>query len=201
MPSNCECHSCDDGLTHTVVDLGTVSTLRALRPRLRLDEAETLYPSHVRLCSLARRSSSLHISQARTSFRFLPTSPDQIIAPSCNDAHQDHKTMGKIVATVFGDAPYLPYEVPKWKGDFGLPSVYVPMPEKVVRHKVELLHKSFPSQRAREQWDNEVFLALARSWGMDCRASLAEAFTRTKSIIMSIRSVPDTGAWKPGSEH
>ena len=54
-------------------------------------------------------------------------SPDVIIAPSPEDAHQDHRTIGEIVPTVFRDQLYLAYEIPKWDGDIGRPSVYVPM--------------------------------------------------------------------------
>ena len=127
--------------------------------------------------------------------------PDLIVAPSCKDAHQDHRTIGEIVPTVFRDALYLAYEIPKWDGDFSRPSMYIPLSEDVARRKVELLHKSFPSQHARDWWDDEVFLGLARLRGMECRTPYAEAFTCTKSIIMSLGSVPATGAWKAGKGH
>ena len=44
-------------------------------------------------------------------------SPDVIIAPSSDDAHQDHRTIGELVPTVFRDQLYLAYEIPKWDGD------------------------------------------------------------------------------------
>jgi LmbE family N-acetylglucosaminyl deacetylase len=110
-------------------------------------------------------------------------SPDLVLAPSPADAHQDHRTIGEIVPTVFRDQLYLGYEIPKWDGDLGRPSVYFPLPADVARRKVELLHKCFPSQRARDWWDDEVFLGIARLRGMECRASYAEAFTCTKSVI------------------
>ena len=55
-------------------------------------------------------------------------SPDVILAPSADDAHQDHRTIAEIVPTVFRDQLYLAYEIPKWDGDIGRPSVYVPLP-------------------------------------------------------------------------
>lgn len=110
-------------------------------------------------------------------------SPDVIIAPSPADAHQDHRTVGEIVPTVFRDHLYLAYEIPKWDGDLGRPSVYYPLSEDVARRKVELLHKCYPSQRGRDWWDDEVFLGLARLRGMECRARYAEAFTCAKLII------------------
>ena len=113
---------------------------------------------------------------------------DIIIAPSAGDAHQDHRVIGEIVPTVFRDQLYLAYEIPKWDGDLGRPTMYFPMSADLARRKVELLHKCFPSQRNRDWWDDEVFLGLARLRGMECRAPYAEAFTCAKSLI---RCQPD----------
>jgi LmbE family N-acetylglucosaminyl deacetylase len=109
--------------------------------------------------------------------------PDLIIAPSCNDAHQDHRTIGEIVPTVFRDHLSLSYEIPKWDGDLGRPSVYFPLTREAAERKVELLHKCFPSQAGRDWWDDEVFLGLARLRGMESRAPYAEGFTCTKSVV------------------
>jgi LmbE family N-acetylglucosaminyl deacetylase len=111
-------------------------------------------------------------------------SPDLILAPSRDDAHQDHRTIAEIVLTVFRDQLYLAYEIPKWDGDLGQPSMYFPLPADVARRKVELLHKCFPSQRTRDWWDDEVFLGIARLRGMECRARYAEAFFCAKSVIL-----------------
>ena len=111
-------------------------------------------------------------------------SPDVILAPSREDAHQDHRTIAEIVPTVFRDGLYLAYEIPKWDGDFGRTSAYFPLAGAVARRKVELLHKCFPSQARRDWWDDEVFLGLARLRGMECRAPYAEAFRCEKSTIV-----------------
>ena len=111
-------------------------------------------------------------------------SPDIIIAPARDDAHQDHRTISEVVPTVFRDQLYLEYEIPKWDGDLGRPWMYFPLSADVAQRKVELLHKVFPSQRARDWWDDEVFLGLARLRGMECRAPYAEAFTCAKSLIL-----------------
>src|SRR6516162_7452003 len=114
-------------------------------------------------------------------------SPDVIIAPSSDDAHQDHRTVGEIVPTVFRDQLYLAYEIPKWDGDMSRPSMYVPLSVGTAHRKVELLHKCFPSQRDRDWWDEEVFLGTARLRGMECRAPYAEAFGCAKSVITVAR--------------
>jgi LmbE family N-acetylglucosaminyl deacetylase len=109
--------------------------------------------------------------------------PDLVIAPSRHDAHQDHRVIAEIVPTVFRDHLYLAYEIPKWDGDLGRPSVYFPLPAELARRKVELLHTCFPSQRGRDWWDDEVFLGLARLRGMECHAPYAEAFYCAKSVL------------------
>jgi LmbE family N-acetylglucosaminyl deacetylase len=109
--------------------------------------------------------------------------PDVILAPSPGDAHQDHRTVGELVPTAFRDQLYLGYEVPKWDGDLARPNTYFPLSDEIARRKVELLDKSYPSQRGRDWWDEETFLALARLRGMECRARYAEAFTCAKMVI------------------
>jgi LmbE family N-acetylglucosaminyl deacetylase len=116
--------------------------------------------------------------------------PDIIIAPSPDDAHQDHRTIGEIVPTVFRDQLYLAYEIPKWDGDMSRPSVYFPLSAQIAQRKVGLLHKCFPSQQGHDWWDDEVFLGLARLRGMECRARYAEAFTCAKSVIVAAPAEP-----------
>ncbi len=112
--------------------------------------------------------------------------PDLILAPSSEDAHQDHRTIGEILPTVFRNQLILSYEIPKWDGDLGRPSLYFPLTSDVAHRKVELLHKCFPSQASRDWWDDEVFLGLARLRGMECRAPYSEAFTCTKSVMQPV---------------
>ena len=111
-------------------------------------------------------------------------SPDLIVAPSRDDAHQDHRTIAEIIPTVFRDHLYLAYEIPKWDGDLGRPGMYFPLPAELAQRKVELLHKCFPSQHGRHWWDDELFLGLARLRGMECHARYAEAFSCSKSVIV-----------------
>jgi len=114
--------------------------------------------------------------------------PDLVLGPWLQDAHQDHRTVAEIVPTVFRDALFLSYEIPKWDGDLGRPSVYFPLTGETARQKAELLHKCFPSQHRRDWWDDGVFLGITRLRGAECRAPHAEAFHCTKSVI-----VPDPG--------
>jgi LmbE family N-acetylglucosaminyl deacetylase len=109
--------------------------------------------------------------------------PDVILAPSPDDAHQDHRTVGGLVTTAFRDQLILAYEIPKWDGDLARPNAYVALADEIARSKVDLLDKCYPSQRGRDWWGEETFLALARLRGMECRAHYAEAFTCAKLVI------------------
>jgi LmbE family N-acetylglucosaminyl deacetylase len=112
--------------------------------------------------------------------------PDLILAPSCHDAHQDHRIVGEVLPTAFRNHLILSYEIPKWDGDLGRPSVYFPLSSDVAHRKVELLNKCFPSQAGRDWWDDEVFMGLARLRGVECRARYSEAFSCTKSVVQPL---------------
>jgi LmbE family N-acetylglucosaminyl deacetylase len=109
--------------------------------------------------------------------------PDVILAPFPGDAHQDHRTVGELVPTAFRDQLCLAYEIPKWDGDMSRPNAYFPLTDEIAQQKVELLGKCYPSQRGRDWWGEETFLALARLRGMECRAHYAEAFTCSKLVF------------------
>ncbi len=128
--------------------------------------------------------------------------PDLILAPSRTDAHQDHRTIGEVLPTVFRNQLSLSYEIPKWDGDLGHPSLYLPLTADVAHRKVELLHKCFPSQASRDWWDDEVFLGLARLRGMECRAPYSEGFTCTKAVIAPLSGLQERvarGGTDPGA--
>lgn len=109
--------------------------------------------------------------------------PDLLIAPRCDDAHQDHRLLAELVPTVWRDALVLRYEIPKWDGDLGTASHYVPLDEGTAHLKVSLLDACYPSQRTRDWWDAEVFLGLMRLRGMECRSRYAEAFVVDKALF------------------
>jgi LmbE family N-acetylglucosaminyl deacetylase len=108
---------------------------------------------------------------------------DVVLAPRPQDAHQDHRLLAELVPTVWRDHLVLGYEIPKWDGDLGRPNLYVPLPDDIARRKGELLTKAYPSQTARDWWDDETFLGLARLRGIECRSRYAEAFTVTKAVL------------------
>lgn len=102
--------------------------------------------------------------------------PDLILAPWAGDAHQDHRELARIVPTVFRDHLTLGYEIAKWDGDLGRPTVYQPLSTEVAEAKASLLLRHYPSQHRRHWYDREAFLGLARLRGIECNARYAEAF-------------------------
>jgi LmbE family N-acetylglucosaminyl deacetylase len=109
--------------------------------------------------------------------------PDLVLAPRADDSHQDHRLLAELVPTVWRDSLILHYEIPKWDGDLGRVSHYVPLDVGVARRKAELLTKVYPSQVGRDWWDDETFLALLRLRGIECRAPYAEGFLVQKARL------------------
>jgi len=110
-------------------------------------------------------------------------SADLVLAPRPDDAHQDHRLVGRLAPTVWRDATVLHYEIPKWDGDLSAPSVFVGLSREAARQKVALLNESFPSQKVHDWWDDEMFLGLMRLRGMECRRPYAEAFHTAKIAL------------------
>ncbi|WP_410639708.1 PIG-L deacetylase family protein [Amycolatopsis sp. lyj-346] len=104
------------------------------------------------------------------------TDPDVILAPRTDDAHQDHRGLAKLVPTTFRNHLTLGYEIVKWDGDLGRPSVYQPLTDELAEAKVRLLQEHYASQRHRPWYDREAFLGLARIRGIEAAAKYAEAF-------------------------
>jgi LmbE family N-acetylglucosaminyl deacetylase len=109
--------------------------------------------------------------------------PDLVFAPRRDDAHQDHRLVAELAPTVWRDALVLRYEIPKWDGDLGRATHYVPLDPEVARRKAALLGGCYPSQAGRDWWDDETFLGLMRLRGVECRHRYAEAFVVDKAVL------------------
>src|SRR4029077_987217 len=97
-------------------------------------------------------------------------SPDLVFTHSRKDAHQDHRLIAELTWNTFRDHLILEYEVPKYDGDMGQPSVFVPLSLDVCEKKVALIMDVFRSQREKRWFKRETFLALMRLRGMECNA-------------------------------
>lgn len=105
-------------------------------------------------------------------------SPDLIFCPNRKDAHQDHRLIGELTWNTFRNHFIMEYEIPKYDGDLGQPSVFVPLVPADYEKKVHCLMEAFSSQHARCWFQPQTFLSLMRLRGMECNApsGYAEAF-------------------------
>lgn len=112
-------------------------------------------------------------------------SPDLIFTPSRKDAHQDHRLIGELTWHTFRDHFILEYEIPKYDGDLGQPSVFLPLTSEHCHRKVDCLMQVFPSQHTKRWFQPETFFSLMRLRGMECNApsGYAEAFYCRKMIL------------------
>lgn len=119
--------------------------------------------------------------------------PDLVLCLSRLDAHQDHRMVAGLVSTVFRDQLALEYEIPKWDGDLGQPTLYMPLSDEIMQRKIDLLWQHFPSQRSHDWFDQEVFRSLGRLRGMECRTRYAEGFFSRKVVLTPDGFFPDGG--------
>jgi LmbE family N-acetylglucosaminyl deacetylase len=109
--------------------------------------------------------------------------PDLVLTHQRHDLHQDHRLVAELTWQTFRRALVLEYEIPKWDGDLGAPSVYVPLPEDVVEAKIRILTATFASQRTKQWFDPETFRGLLRIRGVEAGAPYAEAFYGRKLVV------------------
>jgi LmbE family N-acetylglucosaminyl deacetylase len=112
-------------------------------------------------------------------------SPDIIFTHNRRDAHQDHRLIAEMTWNTFRNHLILEYEIPKYDGDLGQPSVFVPLPAGLCQKKVEYLMEAFQSQQSKRWFEKETFLSLMRLRGMECNSpsGYAEAFYCRKMVL------------------
>jgi len=112
-------------------------------------------------------------------------SPDLIFTHNRKDAHQDHRLLAELTWNTFRDHLILEYEIPKYDGDMGQPSVFVPIEAEVCERKITYIMDAFQSQRVKRWFRRDTFLSLMRLRGMECNApsGYAEAFYCRKLVL------------------
>jgi len=115
-------------------------------------------------------------------------SPDLIFTHNRKDAHQDHRLLAELTWNTFRDHLILEYEIPKYDGDLGQPSVFVPLQAEVCEKKIDYIMESFPSQHDKRWFRPDTFRSLMRLRGMECNApaGYAEAFYCRKLVLGSL---------------
>jgi LmbE family N-acetylglucosaminyl deacetylase len=112
-------------------------------------------------------------------------SPDLVFTHNRKDAHQDHRQLAELTWNTFRDHLILEYEIPKYDGDMGQPSVFVPLDAETCQKKIRFLMEAFESQRSKRWFEAETFSALMRLRGMECNSAsgFAEAFYCRKMTL------------------
>ena len=112
-------------------------------------------------------------------------SPDFIFTHNRSDSHQDHRLIAELTWNTFRNHLILEYEIPKYDGDLGRPSVFNPLSMDVCDRKVDLIVNTFKSQSNKHWFDRSTFMALMRLRGMECNApsGYAEAFYARKLVL------------------
>jgi LmbE family N-acetylglucosaminyl deacetylase len=186
---------------------GTVLELLARYPTAAVDWI--VLSSGKRREAEARRAAKLFLEDARKprvtikDFRnsFFPTeaaeikeyfekikrrlSPDVVFTHHRDDLHQDHRIVGELTWNTFRDHLILEYEIPKYDGGLGSPNVFVPLTRRSAHRKLEIVMKTFESQRSKAWFSPDTFNALLRLRGIECNAphGIAEAYYARKVVM------------------
>lgn len=128
-----------------------------------------------------------HLAELKEFFDGLGTrvTPDLVLTHHEQDAHQDHRVVADLTWNTFRDQLILEYEIPKYDGDLGRPTVFVGLDEATAQRKTQAIVEGFPSQTERYWFTKDTFLALLRLRGVEARApgGYAEAFHARKLIL------------------
>lgn len=111
--------------------------------------------------------------------------PDVIFTHFRADRHQDHRVVSDLTWNTFRDHLVLEYEVPKYDGDLGRPTMYVPLSRAGARAKIRHLLAVFGTQRAKRWFTADTFHGLLRLRGIEAGTpeGYAEAFHAHKTLL------------------
>jgi LmbE family N-acetylglucosaminyl deacetylase len=109
-------------------------------------------------------------------------SPDLEFTHNRHDAHQDHRLIAELTWNTFRDHLILEHEIPKYDGDLGQPSLFVPF-KTVMPKKGPLPHAGLPVT-AREEVVRTGYLLFScgcEGWSVTLRAVALRHFTAENS--------------------
>jgi LmbE family N-acetylglucosaminyl deacetylase len=111
--------------------------------------------------------------------------PDLVLTHTRGDAHQDHRVVAELTWNTFRHHLILEYEIPKYDGDLGAPSVFVPLDAAVAEDKVRHVLECYKSQADRAWFSRDVFMGLMRLRALEAGAGgeAAEAFYAKKVLL------------------
>jgi LmbE family N-acetylglucosaminyl deacetylase len=112
--------------------------------------------------------------------------PDLIFTHYRNDLHQDHRLLAELTLNAFRNHLILEYEIPKYDGDLGAPNTYVHLTNGMAHRKVRYICAQFPTQKSKQWFSEDTFLALLRLRGIESNSpgKYAEAFYCHKVVVL-----------------
>ena len=111
--------------------------------------------------------------------------PDLVLTHYRHDLHQDHRVICELTWNTFRNHLILEYEIPKYDGDLGSPNFFVGLNRDIFDRKARHICDSFASQRSKQWFTADTFLALGRLRGIESNApgGFAEAFHCRKLVL------------------
>jgi LmbE family N-acetylglucosaminyl deacetylase len=111
--------------------------------------------------------------------------PDVILTHCRHDLHQDHRVICELTWNTFRSHLILEYEIPKYDGDLGSPNFFVGLDRATCERKAKHILDAFASQRSKQWFTEETFLALPRIRGVEAnsRGGYAEGFYCRKFVL------------------
>jgi LmbE family N-acetylglucosaminyl deacetylase len=111
--------------------------------------------------------------------------PDIILTHCRHDLHQDHQVICELTWNTFRSHLILEYEIPKYDGDLGAPNFFVGLDRATCQRKAKHILDAFASQRSKQWFTEETFLALPRIRGIEAnsRSGYAEGFYCRKFVL------------------
>jgi LmbE family N-acetylglucosaminyl deacetylase len=111
--------------------------------------------------------------------------PDLILTHYRDDRHQDHRLISDLTWNTFRNHLILEYEIPKYDGDLGSPSFFVPLEDAICSRKIQNIVGSFRSQGHKQWFDEQTFRSILRIRGMEANSPTryAEAFYCRKAVV------------------
>jgi LmbE family N-acetylglucosaminyl deacetylase len=211
LQPNADCNILCLGAHSDDIEIGCGGTILALLERhSAVNVRWVVFSSSDERAKEARQSAAAFLTQARSSnvvvkryrdgfFPFVGDqikddfeqikrdfNPDLVFTHYRDDRHQDHRLISDLTWNTFRSHLILEYEIPKYDGDFGTPNLFVPLEESVYSNKINYLMECFASQRQKQWFDKETFLAMMRLRGMESNSPTkhAEAFYCRKAVLV-----------------
>jgi len=112
--------------------------------------------------------------------------PNLIFTHHRKDLHQDHRLLAELTWNAFRNHLILEYEIPKYDGDMGAPNTYVHLSKQVAERKVHCICDEFKTQKSKQWFSEDTFLALLRLRGLESNSpsKYAEAFYCQKMLLL-----------------